>query len=152
MEDVRTPTTWIGFWNSIRDAVRGSYHDFTVVSLDRAILLLAIPMMLEMALESLFGVVDILWVARVGSNAVAAVGVVGVPEARLGETLAAFIVPMDSAHPPRSEELSSFARVKLAGFKIPQYWYTVAELPLNSAGKVVRAQLRDAHLKRQHSE
>jgi acyl-CoA synthetase (AMP-forming)/AMP-acid ligase II len=84
--------------------------------------------------------------------AVAAVGVVGVPDARLGETLAAFIVPVDSARPPRSEELSSFARVTLAGFKIPQYWYTVTELPLNSAGKVVRAHLRDARLKRQHSE
>jgi acyl-CoA synthetase (AMP-forming)/AMP-acid ligase II len=84
--------------------------------------------------------------------AVAAVGVVGVSDARLGETLAAFIVPMDSARPPRSEELSSFARVTLAGFKIPQYWYTVAELPLNSAGKVVRAQLRDSLLKRQQSE
>ncbi|HXO11756.1 MAG TPA: long-chain fatty acid--CoA ligase, partial [Mycobacterium sp.] len=58
----------------------------------------------------------------------------------------------ESAHPPRSEELSSLARVTLAGFKIPQYWYTVTELPLNSAGKVVRAQLRDARLKRQHSE
>jgi acyl-CoA synthetase (AMP-forming)/AMP-acid ligase II len=80
--------------------------------------------------------------------AVAAVGVVGVPETRLGETLAAFIVPTDSAHPPRPEELSSFARVTLAGFKIPQYWYSVAELPLNSAGKVVRATLRDSHLKR----
>ena len=84
--------------------------------------------------------------------AVAAVGVVGVPDARLGETLAAFIVPVDSARPPRSEELSSFARVTLAGFKIPQYWYTVTELPLNSAGKVVRAHLRDARLTRQHSE
>ncbi|MGB9250397.1 MAG: fatty acid--CoA ligase family protein [Mycobacterium sp.] len=84
--------------------------------------------------------------------AVAAVGVVGVPDPRLGETLAAFVVPTDSAHPPRPEELSSFARVKLAGFKIPQYWYSVAELPLNSAGKVVRAQLRYSHLERQHSE
>ena len=84
--------------------------------------------------------------------AVAAVGVVGVPDARLGETLAAFIVPTDSAHPPRPEELSSFARVTLAGFKIPQYWYTVGELPLNSAGKVVRGQLRDSHLKGQQSE
>ena len=84
--------------------------------------------------------------------AVAAVGVVGVPDPRLGETLAAFVVPTASAHPPRPEELSSFARVKLAGFKIPQYWYSVAELPLNSAGKVVRAQLRDSHLERQHSE
>jgi acyl-CoA synthetase (AMP-forming)/AMP-acid ligase II len=84
--------------------------------------------------------------------AVAAVGVVGVPDRRLGETLAAFIVPSDPAHPPRSEELSSFARGTLAGFKIPQHWYVVAELPLNSAGKVVRAQLRESHLKRQHSE
>ena len=83
--------------------------------------------------------------------AVAAVGVVGVPDTRLGETLAAFIVPTNSAHPSRSEELGSFARVKLAGFKIPQYWYTVAELPLNSAGKVDRARLRASHLKRQHT-
>lgn len=83
--------------------------------------------------------------------AIAAVGVVGVPETRLGETLAAFIVAKDSAHPPRPEELASFARQKLAGFKIPQYWYVVAELPLNGAGKVVRATLRAAHCQRQHS-
>jgi acyl-CoA synthetase (AMP-forming)/AMP-acid ligase II len=83
--------------------------------------------------------------------AVAAAGVVGVPETRLGETLAAFVAPADSACPPRPEELASFARVRLAGFKIPQFWYTVAELPLNSAGKVDRATLRDSHLKRRHS-
>ncbi|BBY40199.1 acyl-CoA synthetase [Mycobacterium mantenii] len=83
--------------------------------------------------------------------AVAAVGVVGVPDRRLGETLAAFIVPTDAARPPRPEELSSFARFTLAGFKIPHYWYLVAELPLNGAGKVVRAQLRESHLKRQRA-
>jgi acyl-CoA synthetase (AMP-forming)/AMP-acid ligase II len=83
--------------------------------------------------------------------AVAAVGVVGVPDPRLGETLAAFIVPTDPAHPPRSEELASFTRVTLAGFKIPHYWYVVAELPLNSAGKVVRATLRASHLECQGS-
>jgi acyl-CoA synthetase (AMP-forming)/AMP-acid ligase II len=84
--------------------------------------------------------------------AVAAVGVVGVPDPRLGETLAAFIVPTDPAHSPRPEELASFTRVTLAGFKIPQYWYIVDELPLNSAGKVVRTRLRDSHLDRQHNE
>jgi acyl-CoA synthetase (AMP-forming)/AMP-acid ligase II len=78
--------------------------------------------------------------------AVAAVGVVGVPDARLGETLAAFTVPTDPAHPPQPEELASFSRVTLAGFKVPQYWYVVDELPLNSAGKVVRAALRGFHL------
>jgi acyl-CoA synthetase (AMP-forming)/AMP-acid ligase II len=84
--------------------------------------------------------------------AVAAVGVVGVPDTRLGETLAAFIVPTELAHPPRPQELASFARVTLAGFKIPQYWYTVAELPLNSAGKVVRTELQESHLERQHGQ
>jgi acyl-CoA synthetase (AMP-forming)/AMP-acid ligase II len=87
-----------------------------------------------------------------GHPGVAAVGVVGVPDRRLGETLAAFIVPIDPAHPPRPEELASVTRITLAGFKIPQYWYMVAELPLNSAGKVVRAALRDSHLERQHSD
>jgi acyl-CoA synthetase (AMP-forming)/AMP-acid ligase II len=82
---------------------------------------------------------------------IAAAGVVGVPDARLGETLAAFVVPTDWAHPPRSEELRSFARATLAGFKVPQYWYTVEELPLNSAGKVLRAALRSMHADRQRS-
>jgi acyl-CoA synthetase (AMP-forming)/AMP-acid ligase II len=77
---------------------------------------------------------------------VAAVGVVGVPDARLGETLAAFVVPANSAHPPPHEELRSFARGAVAGFKVPQYWYTVDELPLNSAGKVIRTELRTSHL------
>jgi acyl-CoA synthetase (AMP-forming)/AMP-acid ligase II len=84
-------------------------------------------------------------------RAVAAVGVAGVPESRLGETLAALVVPADSARPPRPEELGSLAGVTLAGFKIPSYWYTVAELPLNSAGKLDRATLRATHLMRQRT-
>src|SRR5256714_6906481 len=61
-------------WNSVREAVRGSHQDFTTGSLNRAILLLAIPMVLEMVLESLFAVVDVFWVARLGADAVATVG------------------------------------------------------------------------------
>ena len=61
-------------WSSIREALRGSHQDFTTGSLNRAILLLAIPMVLEMVLESLFAVVDVFWVAHVGANAVATVG------------------------------------------------------------------------------
>jgi putative MATE family efflux protein len=66
----RPPT----FWESVREAVRGSHQDFTTGKLDRAIFLLAIPMVLEMVLESLFAVVDVFWVARLGSDAVATVG------------------------------------------------------------------------------
>ena len=63
-----------GLWSSIREALRGSHQDYTKGNLNRAILLLAIPMVLEMVLESLFAVVDVLWVGRLGANAVATVG------------------------------------------------------------------------------
>jgi putative MATE family efflux protein len=64
----------IPIWQSIREAIRGSHQDFTKGSLNRAILLLAIPMVLEMVLESLFAVVDVFWVGRLGADAVATVG------------------------------------------------------------------------------
>jgi putative MATE family efflux protein len=62
------------FWGSIREALRGSHQDFTTGDLNRAIILLAIPMVLEMVLESLFAVVDVFWVGRLGADAVATVG------------------------------------------------------------------------------
>ncbi len=61
-------------WASLVEAVRGSHQDYTAGSLNRAILLLAVPMVFEMVLESLFAVVDVLWVGRLGANAVATVG------------------------------------------------------------------------------
>ncbi len=61
-------------WHSIREALRGSHQDYTTGSLNRSILLLAIPMVLEMVLESLFAVVDVFWVSRLGANAIATVG------------------------------------------------------------------------------
>jgi putative MATE family efflux protein len=64
-----------GFWSSVREALRGSHQDYTTGSLNRTILLLAIPMVLEMVLESLFAVVDVFWVGRLGADAVATVGI-----------------------------------------------------------------------------
>src|SRR5437660_5133895 len=61
-------------WESLVEAIRGSHQDYTTGSLNRAILLLAIPMILEMVLESLFAVVDVFWVGRLGADAVATVG------------------------------------------------------------------------------
>src|ERR1019366_7091030 len=69
-----TPDAQPSLWSSLRESIRGSHQDFTTGNLNRAILLLAVPMVLEMALESLFAVVDVFWVAHLGANAVATVG------------------------------------------------------------------------------
>src|SRR5579884_4257802 len=74
MENTAVVVAPASFWSAIREALRGSHQDFTTGSLNRAILLLAIPMVLEMVLESLFAVVDVFFVGRLGSDAVATVG------------------------------------------------------------------------------
>src|SRR2546430_7826851 len=63
-----------GWWSVVRDAVHGVPHDYTAGSLGRGIVLLAIPMVLEMGMESIFAVVDVFWVSRLGPDAVATVG------------------------------------------------------------------------------
>lgn len=65
-----TPT----LWSDLRAALRGTNADYTRIPLKRAVLLLAIPMMLELVLESAFAVVDIFFVAKLGASAVATVG------------------------------------------------------------------------------
>lgn len=61
-------------WGMIREAVRGSMRDYTEGPIDKAILFLAVPMVLEMLMESIFAVVDIFFVGKLGADAVAVVG------------------------------------------------------------------------------
>lgn len=67
-----TPPT--SFWSAVREALRGSEQDYSRGPLGRAILLLAVPMVLEMAMESIFAVTDIFFVAHLGPDATATVG------------------------------------------------------------------------------
>jgi putative MATE family efflux protein len=62
------------FWRIVLQALKGEQVDYTSESLNRAVLLLAVPMVLEMVMESLFAIVDVFWVSRLGSEAVAVIG------------------------------------------------------------------------------
>jgi putative MATE family efflux protein len=72
MQTVSAPRP--GKWQLLREALTGTNQDFTEGSLTRGIALLAIPTILELGMESTFGIVDALWVAGLGSGAIAAVG------------------------------------------------------------------------------
>jgi Na+-driven multidrug efflux pump len=61
-------------WSLLREGLRGSNRDFTDGHVGHAIVVLAIPMVMEMCMESLFAVVDVFFVSQLGAAAVATVG------------------------------------------------------------------------------
>jgi len=72
--DATDSTAPQSLWRELRDAVRGTDADYTKIPLRRAVFLLAVPMVLELVLESTFAVVDIFFVSKLGPSAVATVG------------------------------------------------------------------------------
>ena len=63
-----------GVWATIREAIRGTRIDYTTAPVGRAVVMLAVPMVMEMAMESIFAIADVFWVAHLGADAVATVG------------------------------------------------------------------------------
>jgi putative MATE family efflux protein len=69
-----TPPPRGSVWHQLKDAIRGSEADYTQIDMRKAIFLLAVPMILELIMESTFAVVDIYFVGQLGASAVATVG------------------------------------------------------------------------------
>src|SRR5450756_1054953 len=65
------------FFSTLREALRGSHGDFTEGPVGRAVILLAVPIVLEMALEPVFAIVVVFSVSKPGAAAVATAGITG---------------------------------------------------------------------------
>lgn len=74
------------FWEHVQSSLRGEQHDYTRGSLHTAILLLAVPMVLEMGLESTFALVDIWWVSQIDNRMFGATPTGGAAAAAVGAT------------------------------------------------------------------
>jgi acyl-CoA synthetase (AMP-forming)/AMP-acid ligase II len=73
--------------------------------------------------------------------------VVGVPDERMGEVGAAFVIPRPGAEIDPAE-LITWCRNAMANYKVPRHVFVVESFPLNASGKVLKYQLRDDALKR----
>jgi putative MATE family efflux protein len=73
-ENKTSKQTINSLWQELKDAIRGSEADYTEIKLGKAVFLLAVPMILELIMESTFAVVDIFFVGKLGPSAVATVG------------------------------------------------------------------------------
>jgi len=74
MKNETEATSRTSVWQELKNAIKGTEADYTQIGIKKAIFLLAVPMILELIMESTFAVVDIYFVGRLGASAVATVG------------------------------------------------------------------------------
>lgn len=111
----------------LREAITGTHQDFTRGSIGRAIFLLAVPMVLEMLMQSIFELADIFFVSRLGADAVAAVGITAsllifVFAAGIGLSMGttAMVARRMGEKDPEAASATAFQAILIAvGFSIP---------------------------------
>jgi fatty-acyl-CoA synthase len=146
----RGPTLMAGYWNNPEATAEafagGWFHSGDLVRADEEGFLYVVDRKKDMIISG----GENIYCAEVENvlaahPAVADVAVIGAKHERWGETPIAVIVPADPAAPPALDDLTDWARGKLASYKKPTSLVIVAELPRNAAGKVLKHQLRASY-------
>jgi acyl-CoA synthetase (AMP-forming)/AMP-acid ligase II len=144
---VRAPQVMLGYWQDVdatAAALGGEWlHTGDVGRIDDDGLLTVVDRLKDVIVSGGENVASREVEAVLHSHPdVADVAVVGIPDARWGERVAAVVVRRNGAD-VTAEDLVALARAHLAGFKVPRVVDFVATLPRNAAGKVLKQQLRD---------
>jgi fatty-acyl-CoA synthase len=146
----RGPTLMAGYWNNPEATAEafagGWFHSGDLVRADEEGFLYVVDRKKDMIISG----GENIYCAEVENvlaahPAVADVAVIGAKHERWGETPIAVIVPADPAAPPALDDLTDWARGKLASYKKPTSLVIVAELPRNAAGKVLKHELRASY-------
>jgi fatty-acyl-CoA synthase len=146
----RAPTLMSGYWNNpeaTAEAFHGGwFHSGDLVRMDDEGYVWVVDRKKDMIISG----GENIYCAEVENvlaahPAVADVAVIGAKHERWGETPIAVIVPADPAAPPALDDVTDWARGKLASYKKPTSLVIVAELPRNAAGKVLKHQLRASY-------
>ena len=127
------------FWSLIREAVRGTERDFTSGPVGPAIFLLAVPMILEMSGESLFAIVDIFFVAKLGSDSVAIVGLTESVMALIYAVAFGCAIGATATVARRTGEKDEAGAAKAAAHVI--YIGVIASLLISTAGLIFAPQI-----------
>jgi fatty-acyl-CoA synthase len=146
----RGPTLMAGYWNNPEATAEafagGWFHSGDLVRADEEGFLYVVDRKKDMIISG----GENIYCAEVENvlaahPAVADVAVIGAKHERWGETPIVVIVPADPAAPPTLDDLTDWARGKLASYKKPTSLVIVAELPRNAAGKVLKHELRASY-------
>ncbi|MBK7391950.1 MAG: MATE family efflux transporter [Chloracidobacterium sp.] len=127
------------FWAVLREAVRGSSRDFTTGPIGLGIFLLAVPMILEMSMESLFAVVDIFFVAKLGADAVAIVGLTESVMALIYAVAFGFAISATATVARRTGEKDAAGAAKSAAHVI--YCGVIVSLVISAIGIIFAPQI-----------
>jgi long-chain acyl-CoA synthetase len=146
---VRGPTVTKGYWQRLeetRTVLRdGWYHTGDVGTIDADGYLFIHDRIKDMIVtggENVYPTEVENAIAQ--CEAVAESAVIGIPDARWGEAVKAFVV-LRPGHTVSEADLLAFLRTRIAGYKRPKSIEFVVSLPRNAAGKILRRELRSRY-------